>query len=261
VADAPDIGGFELRLWRITLNTAVLGVEIGCLSDEERRRAAQFRRQVDRDRWVAGHVFLRRVLGRELGLPAGDIAFVARPHGKPALDRTAGRGSVHFNFTHSADIAIVAVTRAGEVGVDVERRRNGIDAERLARTGIGDAAAAQLSELPPAARADAFYRLWVRHEATVKCLGTGLGTGPDQPHEEPWLADVDIAPGYVAAVAVLPRYALTRGQLRVTVLDDTELESWLLGPKRQKTSGRVFSDEPVCPVDTETDFGAERRSV
>jgi 4'-phosphopantetheinyl transferase len=221
-AAATERGDFEVRVWRSRIGNACVGGEIECLSGEERGRAAQLRRRADRDAWVAAHVFLRRVLARELGVPPGEIHLVPGPNGKPGLDRARGPADLYFNLSHSADIALVAVSREGEVGVDVERRHDGIDAIALARTGIGRAAVAHLSELPPPARVHAFFRLWVRHEAALKCLGAGLGTPQDVPAAEPSVADVGIAPGYVAAVAGLRAPARSYDRLRVTIVDEVE---------------------------------------
>jgi len=194
---AAEHGDFAVRVWQSRLD-AVVGGEIAWLSDEERQRAARFRRPSDRDAWLAAHVFLRRVLGRELGQAPEDLRFVEGSNGKPRLDGAP----IAFNLSHCGEIALVAVSRAGEVGVDVERTRDGIDPIALARIGIGPAAAASLSELPHHARRPAFFRLWVRHEAAVKCMGTGLGTPQNALVEQPSVADIETEPGYVAAVAV-----------------------------------------------------------
>ena len=59
---------------------------------------------------------------------------------------------------------------------------------------------AKVREAGSAERAAVFYRQWVRHEARLKCLGVGLtGTAPATPVE---VQDLDVAPGYAAAVAV-----------------------------------------------------------
>lgn len=189
----------EVRLWRLDTVASVPGDDAEVLAAGELGRAERFRRPSDRRDWVASRALLRRVLGYYLDRPAAEIAFVEGPDGKPGID---GAGSLHFNLSHSAGLAVVAVTTAGEVGVDVERRRADLDCLALARTAFGDDAADALSLVEPARRSAEFFRMWVRREAVGKCLGTGLGAAP-VPEPAPWVAEPDVAPGYAAAVAVL----------------------------------------------------------
>jgi 4'-phosphopantetheinyl transferase len=177
------------------------------LAHDEVARAARLRRLEDRVRWVAARAFTRLVLGHHRDVPAGAIAFTDGEHGKPRL---AGSAALQFNVSHCAELVLVAVTIVGDVGVDVERTRTDIDAVALARTAFGDEQAARLAQLEPAARSAEFIRTWVRHEAAVKCRGTGLRAPvagpPVGPPEGLWTADLDVAPEHAAAVAVaLPR--------------------------------------------------------
>jgi hypothetical protein len=120
--------------------------------------------------------------------------------GKPRLAVAPERLS--FNLSHSGDLALVAIAPGGvEVGVDLERLRPRRDLVRLAerRLPTADAAAvADAAEGPE--REAAFYAAWTRHEARVKCTGSGLG-GP-APGPEVVAVQLPIDPGYAAAVAV-----------------------------------------------------------
>lgn len=189
----------EIALWRLCLDTAPSAGDLRVLAADERARAARFRRPVDARRWSAARAFLRRVLGAYLGLSAEQVHFEAGPDGKPAV---AGHPDLYFNLSHSGSLVLVALTELGEVGVDVEQVRADVDCVELARVGLGPRAAAHLDGLAAEARVGEFFRLWARHEATVKCRGSGLGTAtPDDPARE-WLADVDVGAGYAAAVAL-----------------------------------------------------------
>jgi 4'-phosphopantetheinyl transferase len=153
----------------------------------ERERAARILAPSARDRWVAARWALRGVLGRELGEEPGAVALRAGPHGKPELARCA----LHFNLSHSGELALVAISPESEVGVDVQR--------------IGK-------------RPAGFYADWTRREATVKCHGTGLwAPAPDAPVA---VADLDAGPGYAAAVAVAGE---TMPPLRRFTIEPTDL--------------------------------------
>ncbi len=138
---------------------------------------------------------LRKVLSAYLEEPAERIEIVRGEHGKPRL----AHGGLEFNLSHSGELALIAVSQTRPVGVDVERMRPGRDFLALAERALSPDAAAQVRGATPADRAAAFYRHWVRHEARLKCLGAGLsGTAPEAPVE---VRDLDVAPGYAAAVA------------------------------------------------------------
>src|SRR5690349_20633592 len=77
----------------------------GLLDASEAERAARFHFDVHRRRYVAAHGFLREVLARETGSAARALRFELGAHGKPRLVE----GALHFNLTHSADLALLAV--------------------------------------------------------------------------------------------------------------------------------------------------------
>jgi hypothetical protein len=80
-----------------------------------------------------------------------------------------------------------------------------MDTLALAHRALGADAAARLRQLHPDERQREFLRLWVRHEASLKCLGTGIG-GSQAPvrtgGRAPWIAELGIGDGGAAAVAL-----------------------------------------------------------
>ncbi|MGO4257577.1 hypothetical protein [Marmoricola sp. RAF53] len=85
-------------------------------------------------------------------------------HGRPYFD-----AAVAVSVAHAGGLHLVAVSTAGQVGVDLER------------SGAADAA-------------------WVRHEALGKAHGTGIVAPPGE--GTAFVLDLDI-PGHVAALVVL----------------------------------------------------------
>ncbi|MFD1659208.1 4'-phosphopantetheinyl transferase family protein [Streptomyces caeni] len=184
------------------------------LDAEERARAAAFRHDRDRDAYVVAHAALRGVLGVLLGvrpqalpLAREPCAGCGGPHGRPTL-RTSG---VHFSLSHSGGLVMVALAPA-PVGVDVEGLVK-VRAMLGAQSALHVAEAEELARLPAPERPAAFTRTWVRKEAYLKGLGTGLvrnpaldyvGTGPLPGVPSPgWtLRDVLVPAGYAAAVAL-----------------------------------------------------------
>ena len=139
---------------------------------------------------------LREVLAAYLEASPEAIRIVAGEHGKPEL----ADGGLRFNLSHSGDIALVAVARERDVGVDVERIDGRRDVLALAERALGADAAAAVRAAPATDRVAVFHRGWTRREAVAKCAGTGLATPPpDAPRQ---VIDLDVGEGYAAALAV-----------------------------------------------------------
>lgn len=185
-----------VHIWRAALDEAGWpGAER--LPATERERAASFLRKTACRRWVAARWALRRVLAEYLDEPAAEIELEEGENGKPRL--RDGHG-IEFNLSHSGGVALVAVTEGCEVGVDVERVEPGRDLVALAKRALDPDAAAAVRSAAPEQRPAVFYAAWVRLEARLKCLGIGLGGS--ESGESVAIAELDVAPGYAAAVAV-----------------------------------------------------------
>lgn len=165
--------GDEVHVWRVQAGSDSGGPrDVAELLDaRERERAASFRRPSDRARYVFAHCVLRQILGAYLDRPPGALTYRWNPAGKPALERPEG---TYFNLSHSGDLVVVAVTRAGPVGVDVERITGSRDLETIARRFFAEEEWAGIEPLDAERRVVAFFRLWTRKEALLKGLGTGL---------------------------------------------------------------------------------------
>lgn len=118
-------------------------------------------------------------------------------HGKPYVLGLESRTPIHVSLSRAGQLAVLAVSDAGPVGIDVEAR-----------------------QLPGRSPDEA---TWVRKESIVKATGHGLMVDPDLidvtppgsapallawPAEVPldapaWMFDVKSPEGYVAAATVL----------------------------------------------------------
>jgi 4'-phosphopantetheinyl transferase len=92
-------------------------------------------------------------------------------HGKPYL---VGDSDLHFNLAHSGKYAMVSLTRAGPIGVDVELPRAVSDLRSLARTMLADREYHWWCQLAEPAATEALFRRWTYKEAVLKALGLGL---------------------------------------------------------------------------------------
>jgi 4'-phosphopantetheinyl transferase len=186
-----------VHIWRAALDEEGWPGPEG-LPPEDRRRAESFLRGGAARRWVAARWALRRALARYLDRPAAEIVLETGERGKPRLG--GGNGGLEFNLTHSAGLALVAVTERRRVGIDMEMITPRENPVALAERSLSSEEAAAVRAEDSAQQLGAFYEAWVRHEARLKCLGTGLGS--PAPPGAVAIAAVEVGPEYAAAVAV-----------------------------------------------------------
>ena len=137
--------------------------------------------RLERLRSVAGRrLFLtaRRLLRETLSLygdrtPA-EWCFVQNAHGKPRLTPDSGGPPLAFNLSHTAGLAVLALARGAEVGVDVEWTDRRVQARRLSDRFFSPHEAAALAALPPVQLGPRFFYHWTLKEACLKALGHGL---------------------------------------------------------------------------------------
>ncbi len=180
----------EVHIWRLSLKAspapaAALEAE---LSGDELARADQFYFEQDRIRFIVARSALRRLLGTVLGRPPGSLDFSYGAQGKPFLAEAA---QLQFNLSHSGDWALLAITRCGEIGVDVERIRERLDIRQMAGRFFSKRETEALFALDRALWPQAFFNCWTRKEAFIKAVGGGLTIPLHQ-------FDVTLAPGEAA---------------------------------------------------------------
>jgi len=187
-----------VHVWRASLDDCSQPRTLDVLSRAERARA---RRIVDRsaaERFSRARAILRLLLGDYLQQDPGALCFELGPHGKPAL----AQGGPAFNLSHSGHLALYAFSAGREIGIDLELLRPRRTSHALAARILGPARARQLDALPPAERERELLRSWVRHEASLKYLGVGIGGAPAlDPCDEPAVVEIDLDPGALGALA------------------------------------------------------------
>lgn len=119
--------------------------------------------------WTGAHVLLREVLGRATLTPAADVRIRIGEFGKPSVD------GVEFSLSHTGSVVLIGLGDL-PLGVDVEKVPEGRTVGQVG-SGFHPREAAELLGLPADARPEAFARVWVRKEALLKAIGTGLSRG------------------------------------------------------------------------------------
>ncbi|HEX9840754.1 MAG TPA: 4'-phosphopantetheinyl transferase superfamily protein [Anaerolineales bacterium] len=220
-----DLASHQVDIWRARLDlpTDSLKTLEATLSVDEIQRADRFHFQGDKDRFIAAHGCLRDILARYHHWEPGQLNFSTNDHGKPALSINSSERKMDFNLSHSNDYALVAVTWEHKVGIDLERIRQGISAQVIARQYFSRSEFAELLALPSEQREIGFFNCWTRKEAYIKAQGLGLSlpldsfdvsvgpnepvilraTRPDPQEAAHWvLLSLEVSPDYAAALAV-----------------------------------------------------------
>jgi 4'-phosphopantetheinyl transferase len=210
----------QVDVWRadLELQSPELRLLHETLTPDELDRAARFHLLKDQQRFIAARGVLRDILARYLGRSPTELHFSYASFGKPSLASDCAADSLRFNLSHSGSIALYAVARQREVGIDLERIEPKFDEDGIAEKFFSRNEVAKLRSLPASARFQAFFNCWTRKEAYVKARGAGLqiplesfdvSLAPDEQAaflsegEFGWsLRALRLDPDYAAAVAV-----------------------------------------------------------
>jgi len=239
-ADAARIGDVDVKIYTASLLADENQLEraVGMLSPAERERFSSYSNGVVSRRFAMGRAIVRQVLGALRATAPGAIRLVDGLHGKPAIASDMPGAPLWFSVAHCDDLLLVAVSKASEVGVDLERSRP-IDCwERVAHRTLAPAERAHL--LRDVERGEApervFLRYWCRVEAELKAIGCGIqGIDAHRAGVRPAglrVADLEQLPlpdelvasasSYQAAVAVCePAVAMARHSRRATSQQST----------------------------------------
>jgi 4'-phosphopantetheinyl transferase len=175
----------EVHVWRVHLIRGSRSQPTA----EEAERALRLATPALRRRYLNAHAALRAILGSVTTAP---LEFALHEKGKPYL---ASAPEIRFNLSHSREMALVAVAREVEVGVDIECVRELPQYAEIAQRYFPPGAA------PPTGMRD-FFRQWTCFEAMLKAHGAGLyGAGVTPPGD--WsVTEIDVGPRFTATLAV-----------------------------------------------------------
>jgi len=215
VTAAPPLGDGELHLWRLDMDGDTPQQEVEeLLSASERSRAKTVNNPEARRTYTRARAAKRRILGGYLGIPPDRLQLSAGPRGKPYI--AAPDTDIYFNLTHSGGLALLAVMRGREVGLDAERVRPRRGLLRIARRMFGPEQAESLDALPREEQQRQFHVHWTRLEAGVKALGGGLFDPDSRDDSGLNFASFVPLPGYQACMATPGECPAPGGWLTLT---------------------------------------------
>ncbi len=167
-----------VHLWGIELQGSPWCITrcLEWLDEAERQRATRLVREDIRRQYVLAHGGLRAVLSRYLDINPDEVSLGRTEAGKPFLARGVwGHSAITFNLSHAHNRALIAVSKAQEVGVDLELVRSNVEVVKLSERYFAPSEHAVITQATEAQRAMIFFRYWVVKEAVLKAQGIGLG--------------------------------------------------------------------------------------
>lgn len=231
VQEPPAPGPGEIHVWRYLLegrhySTRALARYEQALSPHEQQRHGRIASAEGKTHYLTSHGVMRAILASYLEIDPGALHVHLSALGKPFLHPEQHKHPVQFNLSHSHGMALLAVARDFEVGVDIEQMRPSIAYMKLAARYFSSTELQQLQQQAEEQQQLAFYMSWARKEALVKASGKGIARGlhdfevpvttqhvtaPVQmvsASASSWMvSDLPPTPGYVAAVAGNTNYA------------------------------------------------------
>jgi len=185
----------EIHVWRVSLaqTESCLQSLQQTLSTDERTKADRFRFPKDRSQFIVSRGALRAILSRYLNISSHILRFDYNPYGKPSLIVAQGGNTLRFNLSHSRGIALIAITKNRDIGVDIEGINPNFSCLEIAEKFFSPLENSVLRSLPEHLQATAFFTCWTRKEAYIKAVGKGLSIPLNQ-------FDVSLAPGEPAAL-------------------------------------------------------------
>jgi len=221
----PELIRDQVLVWRISLpeqDENTVETMRQTLSKEELLRLEKLTQPLSRRNFIICRALMRKILTHYLRCENETLDILYNEYGKPYINSSSPEAkNLHFNLSHSGDIALFAICLGAEVGIDIERRDKQRDALRLAHRFFHPGEYQALKNTHPMRREFVFIRAWTRKEAFAKAIGTGLQfpfsrfqISLDESAKLLWvdqeryygpiaLFDIPIAEPYLASLAIL----------------------------------------------------------
>lgn len=220
-----ELGRRDVHVWLANIDQlgALMGSLFMLLDDAEREQAIQFKFEILQQRYIVSHGILRELLSRYTDADPDRIEYRYGEQEKPYLNEAAHASDVFFNMAHSGGYALFAFSHFPQTGVDIEKRREVVEYEKLVTRYFSSREAAEFYSYPQHDRPRAFFDGWSRKEAYIKAVGAGLSypldsfsvalsvgseieiqiEGTRENEKGGWvLRSLDLVDGYSAALAI-----------------------------------------------------------
>ena len=147
------------------------GTSLKLLSREELARLKKITHTKSRERFLAGRSLIRHSLSHYLEISPKNIRIDTSAYGKPYQDHEQ---QLFFNLSHTGNQFALAISRIGNVGIDIEWHKPRKQLFSIAKSILTETEQCWFNQLAPTEQTAAFYRLWSLKEAILKADGVGL---------------------------------------------------------------------------------------
>jgi 4'-phosphopantetheinyl transferase len=167
----------EIHIWIISINNYKNNYDYySLLSKQDRLIANGFLNEKVKKKYIYFHFALKNILSFYLKCSMKKIKFFHNKFQKPFLLRNSS--AIEFNFAHSHNVAILALSKDNSLGVDIEKIKNLEQQQAIEDLFLTPNESRWLSRLPNSYRLEGFYRLWTAKEAFIKAIGKGFYFDP-----------------------------------------------------------------------------------
>lgn len=142
------------------------------LSEAEKKRANAFVTAQLKSRYTISQSILRLLLAEYVSLEPEQIVYSFGTHRKPYL--ATNPLELHFNLSHSNDMALIGLSYIDEVGVDIEKLNPKTLEKELEKSVMCDNELEIFRNIPLESKTEAFFSLWTHKESLLKLVGLGL---------------------------------------------------------------------------------------
>ena len=177
ITDLPELSSGKIHVWKASTNLNAINSEIyiNALRAEEKSRAGFFKSPKAADAYIASQGALRMLLSAYLNIEPDKVNIGRQKKGKPF---SKDDPSLFFNISNSGGQIVLAFTRDGEMGIDIERIRELPDLDELIMKNFTTSEIEFISAKPNK-RLKRFFRFWTVKEAYLKAIGEGMRLKPE----------------------------------------------------------------------------------
>jgi 4'-phosphopantetheinyl transferase len=143
------------------------------LSDAEKVRAQGFASPWLQENFIIARGYLRVLLCYYTSIPAEKVVFSYGRFGKPFLCKPKDV-KLYFNLSHTEEYVLYAFQISNNIGVDIENKNRNLEINKLKAYFLTNLELEELHHISLYKQKFVLYKMWVRKEAFVKCLGKGL---------------------------------------------------------------------------------------
>ena len=113
---------------------------------------------------------IKFVLSRYIDFSPQDIVFDYSQSGKPLLTEF----NIYFNWSHSETNTVLAITKSGHIGIDIEGYRKVKYPQKIAKKLFHPADLVHYLSAQKKEQDNLFFQYWTKTEAYIKCIGSKL---------------------------------------------------------------------------------------